>query len=80
MLISSEAAVVGGEHLLGCFPPAGDFFSAVHTSPEIAAVNAVYIYIPLALTAVSIIFIYLYKLDKEYDSIISDLDKRKAKQ
>lgn len=43
-------------------------------------VNAVYIYAPLSLIAVSLIFTYLYKLDKEYDNIIKDLDERKLKQ
>lgn len=46
----------------------------------IAAVNLVYIFVPLVLIAVSLIFIYLYKLDKEYDNIIKDLDERKLKQ
>ncbi|WP_321380661.1 hypothetical protein [Trichococcus shcherbakoviae] len=52
----------------------------MQTSSAISAVNAVYIYVPLALTAVSLIFIYMYKLDKEYDNIIKDLDERKLKQ
>ncbi|OUL08205.1 hypothetical protein B0533_10645 [Sedimentibacter sp. SX930] len=54
--------------------------AAVQTSSAITAVNAIYIYVPLALTAVSMIFVYLYKLDKEYDNIIKDLDERKLKQ
>lgn len=82
---SSFGSKVGsglGGAVLGWIIAAGgyDGQASAQTSSAIAAVNAVYIYIPLALTAVSIIFIYLYKLDKEYDSIISDLDKRKAKQ
>ena len=39
-----------------------------------------YIYVPLVLTAVSLIFVYLYKLDKEYDNIIKDLDERKLEK
>lgn len=54
--------------------------ATVQTSTAISAVNVAYIYVPLALIAVSLIFIYLYKLDKEYDNIIKDLDERKLKQ
>jgi len=54
--------------------------AVVQTSSAITAVNAVYIYVPLALTAVSLIFVYLYKLDKEYDNIIKDLDERKLEK
>ena len=46
----------------------------------ISAVSVAYIYVPLALTAVSLIFVYLYKLDREYDNIIKDLDERKLEK
>ncbi|WP_177194457.1 hypothetical protein [Trichococcus palustris] len=52
----------------------------MQASSAISAVNAVYIYVPLALTAVSLIFIYLYKLYREYDNIIKELDERKLEQ
>lgn len=82
---SSFGSKVGsglGGAILGWIIAAGgyDGEAAVQTSSAISAVNAVYIYVPLALTAVSLIFIYLYKLDNEYDSIIKDLDERKLKQ
>ena len=75
-LYSGEAAGVGGNHLVGCSPPARELLSV----SAISAVNVAYIYVPLALTAISLIFVYLYKLDREYDNIIKDLDERKLKQ
>lgn len=47
------------------------------TASAISAVNTVYIYAPLILTIVSIIILFFYKLDKEYDGIINELDQRK---
>lgn len=78
---SKVGSGIGGA-ILGWVISAGgyDGQAAVQTTSAISAINAVYIYIPLALTIISIIIFYFYKLDKEYDNIIKDLDERKMKQ
>lgn len=50
---------------------------AVQSPSAITAINTVYIYLPIAITAICLLLLYYYKLDKEYPKIMEDLKQRK---
>ncbi|MFC3927756.1 MFS transporter [Streptococcus caprae] len=82
---SSFGSKVGsglGGALLGWVMAAGgyDGSAAVQSASAISSVNVAYIYIPLAITIVSLVILWFYKLDNEYPSIIKDLEARKVHQ
>ena len=47
------------------------------TASALTAIKTGYIYLPIVLTVIQIIVLMFYNLDKEYDSILSDLKKRR---
>ena len=51
--------------------------AAVQTEGAITAIRACYIYIPIVLTVIQIIVLAFYHLDKEYDTILSELKSRR---
>lgn len=51
--------------------------AAVQSASAITAIKVSYIYVPIVLTAVQIIVLMFYQLDKEYDSILEDIKKRR---
>ena len=71
-----RSALIGDQQYASLQPPTRELLSG----SAISAVSVAYIYVPLALTAISLIFVYLYKLDREYDNIIKDLDERKLEK
>lgn len=75
---SKVASGIGGA-VLGMIMAAGgyDGAAAVQSASAIAAVNTVYIYVPLVLGVASVAILLFYKLDDEYDTIIKDLEARK---
>jgi GPH family glycoside/pentoside/hexuronide:cation symporter len=56
-----------------------------HTGPTdqtptvIAAINFVYIWLPIILNGIMAVIMYFYKLEKQYPSILEELKQRKAK-
>lgn len=50
--------------------------AATQTASAITAIKAGYIYVPIALTVVQLVVLLFYKLDKEYPSILADLQAR----
>lgn len=67
--------------LLGAVLSIGGYVgtAATQTTSAITAIKAGYIYIPIALTVVQFVVLLFYKLDKEYPSILADLQKRQNK-
>lgn len=51
--------------------------AATQTSSAIMSIKASYIYFPIIMTVIQIVVLSFYNLDKEYDSILSDLRKRR---
>lgn len=51
--------------------------AAVQSASAITAIKVSYIYVPIVLTVVQIIVLMFYQLDKEYDSILEDIKKRR---
>lgn len=69
--------------VLGWMMAAGGYQAeaAQQSASAIAAVSTLYIYIPLALSLASAATLFFfYKLDKEYDGIIADLEARKVSE
>lgn len=51
--------------------------AAVQSASAITAIKVSYIYVSIVLTVVQIIVLMFYQLDKEYDSILEDIKKRR---
>lgn len=67
--------------VLGWVMAAGgyDATTATQSASAVAAVSTLYIYLPLAISVISaVVLLVFYKLDKEYDGIIADLEMRKG--
>ncbi|WP_202914427.1 MFS transporter [Streptococcus sp. S784/96/1] len=67
--------------VLGWVMAAGgyDATAATQSASAVAAVSTLYIYLPLAISVISaVVLLVFYKLDKEYDGIIADLEVRKG--
>ena len=48
------------------------------TDLALFGIKAIFLYIPIIISIVSIVLMYFYDLDKKYDQILADLKARKA--
>lgn len=66
--------------LLGAILAIGGYAgtASVQTDSAKMAIKAGYVYVPIVLTAIQIIVLMFYHLDKEYDTILADLKSRRA--
>ncbi len=64
-----------GSAILGAVLSIGGYVgsAAVQSDSAIMAINVCFIYLPIAITVLQIIIMSFYKLDKEYDTILSEL-------
>lgn len=69
-----------GSALLGLIISFGGYVgsAAVQTSGAMTSVHVAFWILPLILSGVIIVILHFYKLDKEFDTIISDLKERNA--
>lgn len=51
--------------------------AVTQTAGAITAIKVSYIYVPVILTVIQVIVLAFYHLDKEYDSILTDLKSRR---
>lgn len=70
-----------GSAVLGWVLAAFGFVSSSAVQPESAlnGIRTIFLYVPLVVFAIMFIVLMSYKLDKEYDGIITDLSSRKQK-
>ncbi|WP_082306963.1 MFS transporter [Bacillus sp. FJAT-27245] len=52
--------------------------AAVQTESALFAINSLFIYLPIVTYMILLVFLYFYKLDKEYPKIIKELHARKG--
>lgn len=66
--------------LMGAILAAGGYVgtAAVQTASAVTAVKMSYIYVPIVLTAIQIIVLMFYRLDKEYDLILEEIRERRS--
>ncbi|MBU3184555.1 MFS transporter [Clostridium estertheticum] len=67
-----------GAAMIGWILSAGGYVASsnVQSASAIFAIKSLYIYLPMILTVIQIAILLLYKLDKEYPSILQDLIDR----
>ena len=67
-----------GAAMIGWILAAGGYVggATVQTASSIFAIKSLYIYLPMILTVIQIAILFLYKLDKEYPSILQELRAR----
>ena len=53
---------------------------ATQSATAIFGIKALFLYIPLLLGAIQLVFLLFYDLDKKYDTIVADLNARKDKE
>ena len=65
--------------VMGAILAAGGYVgtAATQTASAISAIKVSYIYVPIVLTVAQIIVLAFYHLDKEYDTILENLKKRR---
>ncbi len=65
--------------VMGAILAAGGYVgtAATQTASAISAIKVSYIYVPIVLTVAQIIVLAFYHLDKEYDTILEDIKKRR---
>lgn len=68
-----------GAAIIGWVLAAGGYVggAAQQTASAVFAIQSLYIYIPMILTAAQIALLLLYKLDQEYPRILAELDERR---
>lgn len=68
-----------GSAMLGWILAIGGYVgtAATQTASAIAAVNVCFVWIPIIVYAIGLVFMKFYNLDKEFDGIIADLKERK---
>ena len=67
-----------GSAVLGWVLAAFGFVSSSVSQPAsaISGIRVIFLYVPLAVFAAMFVILLFYKLDKEYDGIVKDLEKR----
>ena len=65
--------------LMGAILAVGGYVgtAATQSASAISAIKVSYIYVPIILTAVQMVVLAFYHLDKEYNSILEDIKKRR---
>ncbi len=81
---NSIGAKVGsgiGSAVLGWVLAGFGFVSGAAAQPASAlnGIRTIFLYVPIVVFAVMFVILIFYKLDKEYDGIVADLEKRAAK-
>lgn len=68
-----------GSAVLGWILAAFGFVSssAVQPASAINGIRVIFLYVPLVVFAIMFVILMFYKLDKEYDGIVKDLEERK---
>lgn len=68
-----------GSAVLGWVLAAFGFVSSSSVQPESAinGIRVIFLYVPLVVFAIMFVILMFYKLDKEYDGIVKDLEERK---
>lgn len=69
-----------GVAVLGWTLAAFGYVSSSDVQPELAinGIRIIFLYVPVVVYAILVFVVTRYKLDKEYDRIIADLEHRKA--
>lgn len=77
--IGSKIGAGIGSAVLGWVLAAFGFVSKAATQPASAidGIRVIFLYVPIVVFAVMIIVLLFYKLDKEYDDIMEEMDNRK---
>jgi len=67
-----------GAAMIGWILAAGGYVGSaqVQSASAIFAIKSLYIYLPIIITGIQIAILFLYKLDKEYPSILQELKER----
>lgn len=70
-----------GSAVLGWILAAFGFVSSSSVQPEsaLSGIRVIFLYVPIVIFAIMFVILLFYKLDKEYDGIITDLEKRNSK-
>lgn len=68
-----------GSAILGWVLAACGFVSTAAVQPEsvLTGIRVIFLYVPLIVFGAMFVILLFYKLDKEYDGIVADLEKRK---
>ena len=66
-----------GSAMLGWILALGGYAEGAiaQNSGAIMSIEALFIYIPVAITVLQVLIMIFYKLDKEYDSVVKDLNE-----
>lgn len=69
-----------GSAIVGFILSAGGFVEGadVQSASAVASIDTMYLYLPILLCVLDIVILAAYKLDKEYPSIMEELNRRKA--
>lgn len=54
--------------------------AAVQSEKAIGSVSGLFLFVPLVFTIIEFAIIYIYDLDKKYDTIMKELEERKGQE